>query len=417
MRHVPVGPAVLVLLGMALAPIPAQTVTIPPDTVTTVVDGDSLPAFGAVGGIAIDGLGYIYAANFRNEVWRYTPGGAVELFARGMYGASGNAIGRRGELYQSSFTGHFVSRVARDGTVETYADTGLNGPVGIAVGEDDELYVVNCSGNTVSRIATDRSVHRFADGPLFACPNGITRDDRGDLYVVNFGSTQVIRITPAGTATVFADIPGAGGNGHIAFGRDGFYVTKFRGHQVFRLERDRSSRAIAGTGTQGHRDGPAATALLSQPNGIAISPGGAELWVNELISGSGVSGGEAHAVLRRIRLVGLGDVLIAAPPGIDGMTAAYRAYRAARPGEGTAAAAISHAYQYLSGQRVPEALALFRLNADDHPADPTSQYQLGEAYRFTGQPALATAQYRRVLALDPGHALASQRLAALDDGT
>ena len=391
-----------------------QAATIPPDTVVTVVDGDSIPGFGAVGGVALDALGYVYHANFRNELWRYAPGGEATLVARGLYGASGNAVGRRGEVYQSSFHGHTISRIGRDGTVETYADTGLNGPVGIAVAEGGDLYVVNCSGNTISRIDPTRVVHHFASSPLFACPNGITRDDRGDLYVVNFGNSLVLRVTPDGRVTRFADIPGASGNGHITFGRDGFYVTKFRGHQVFRLERDGNSRVIAGTGTQGHRDGPATEALLSQPNGIAYAPTTNELWINELVSGNGVQGGPARAVLRRIRLIGLSDVLAAAPAGVPAMTAAYRAYRDARPGEGTAAAAIAHAYGYLSGQRVAEAIALFRLNAEDHPKDPTSQYQLGEAYRFTNQPALAAGQYRKALAIDPNHALAGQRLAALE---
>ncbi len=400
------------LLATTTLPVAAQ-VSVPPDTVATVVDGDSIPGFGAVGGIAVDRLGYVYSANFRNEVWRYTPGGTVRRYAGGFYGASGNAIGPAGELYQSSFHGGYISRVARDGSVTTYADSGLTGPVAIAMGELGVLYVVDCSANAVARVDTDHTVHRVADGPLFACPNGITRDDRGDFYVVNFGNTKVIRVTPAGEATVFADIPGTGGNGHIAFGRDGFYVTKYRGHQVFRLERDGSSRVVAGTGTQGHRDGPATEALLSQPNGIAISPSGDELWINELVSGNGVGGGAAHSVLRRIRLIGLTDVLAAAPPGVEGLTAAYRAYRKARPGEGTTADAIATAYRYLSGQRVPEALALFRLNADDHPADATSQYQLGEAYRFTGQPDQAAAQYRKTLAIDPGHALAKNRLAAV----
>lgn len=414
MRRVSRHALVPAVLGLLTAPMAAQGIAIPPDTIFTVVDGDSIPGFGAVGGIAVDGLGYVHAANFRNEVWRYTPGGRLTRLAAALYGASGNAIGPRGELYQSSFTGHFVSRIGRDGTVETYADTGLSGPVGIAVGDAGELYVVNCSGNSISRIGTDRTVHHFAGGPLFACPNGITRDDRGDLYVVNFGTTQVIRVTPDGNASVFADIPGAGGNGHITFGRDGFYVTKFRGHQVFRLDRDGRSRVIAGTGVQGQRDGPATEALLSQPNGIAISPTGDDLWINELISGNGVQGGAAHAVLRRIRLIGLADVLAGASPDVAGLTTAYRGYRDARPGEGTTPVAIATAYRYLSGGRLAEAMALFRLNAEDFPGDATSQFQLGEGYRFTRQPAEAAIQYRKALAIDPDHALAAQRLAALE---
>jgi len=222
----------------------------------------------------------------------------------------------------------------------------------------------------------------------------------------------VIRVTPDGSASVFTDIPGAGGNGHIAFARGGFYVTKFRGHQVFRVERDGSVTVVAGTGTQGQSDGAATAALMSQPNGIAASPSGQELWVNELISGNGVAGGPAHSVLRRIRLISLGDVLTAAD-GAEAVEAAYRAYRAARPGEATASAAIAAGYQFLQTRRPAEALAVFQLNARDFPDHAVSQFQLGEAYRYTGQPARAAEQYRKTLDLDPDHALARNRLAAV----
>jgi len=411
----PVKPALLIVAS-ALACFPSAVraqFDLPPDTVSTVFDSDTIPGMGAVGGVTVDRLGYVYVADFRNRVWRYAPGGSVEPFADGLYGSSGNAIGPRGELYQSSFHGSFITRVARDGTAELYIDRGLNGPVGIAVGDAGELFVVNCSGNFVSIVRPDRTVDTLASGALFACPNGITRDDRGDLYVVNFSNTRVIRVTPGGAAEAFADIPGSGGNAHIAFGRNGFYVTKLRGNQVFRLERDGTSRVVAGTGAQGRLDGVATTAQLSQPNGIALSPSGQELWVNELISGNGVGGGAARSALRRIRLVSLSDVLGAAPPDDGSVEAAYAAYAKARPAEATPALAIGVGYQFLQTGRIQDALAVFRLNAAANPDDPVSQYQLGEAYRFTGQPKAAAAQYQKALTLDPNYTVARERLAAV----
>ncbi len=405
----------LLLLMLMVGPVSAQQ-TIPPDTITTVFDSDTIPGMGAVGGVTVDRLQYVYVADFRNRVWRYSPGGKVELFADGLYGASGNAIGPQGELYQSSFHGNYISRIARDGASEVYVDVGLNGPVGIAVGDAGELYVVNCNGNGVAVVRPNREVRPLVSGPLFACPNGITRDDRGNLFVVNFSNTQVIRVTTEGQATPFADIPGAGGNGHITFARGGFYVTKFRGNQVFRVERDGSYYVVAGTGEQGQSDGPATAAMLSQPNGIAASPSGQELWVNELIAGNGVGGGPARSVLRRIRLVSLADVVIATHPGDGSAARAYRAYRAARPKEETAASAIAVGYQFLQTRRIQDALAIFRLNATDHPDDPTSQYQLGEAFRFTGQADQAAAQYEKTLRLDPQHPLAGERLKAVKGG-
>ena len=403
------GAVALALWGV---PLPGQQL-VPPDTLITVFDSDTIPGMGAVGGVTVDRLGYVYVADFRNRVWRYAPGGSVELFADGLYGSSGNAVGPRGELYQSSFHGNFISRIDRGGTPEVWADSGLQGPVGIAVGEGGALYVANCSGNFVSVVAPDRKVRTLATGALFACPNGITIDDRGDLFVVNFSNTQVIRIRPDGAAAVFADVPGAGGNAHIAFGHGGFYVTKLRAHQVYRVERDGTSEVLAGTGTQGHTDGAARVAQMSQPNGIALSPSGQELWVNELISGNGVGGGVAHSALRRIRLVTFSDVLGATAPGEETVTAAYRAYRTARPREATAGGAVTVAYQFMQGGRFPDALVILKLNAADFPQDPASQYHLGEAYRYARQLQLAAQQYEKALGLDPEYTVAGERLAAV----
>ncbi len=391
----------------------ALQTALPPDTLSTVFDGDTIPGMGAVGGVTVDALGFVYVADFRNTVWRYTPEGRVEKFAEGFYGASGNAIGPQGELYQSSFTGGFISRVSRDGVREMWVDQGLTGPVGIAVGNDGELYVCDCTANTIVRVGPDRAVSVFVEGSLFACPNGITRDDQGNFYVVNFGNTGVVRITSDGVATSFTNVPGAGGNGHIAFARGGFYVTKFRGHQVYRVEVDGSYRVVAGTGTQGESDGPALTSAMSQPNGIAAAPAGDVLYVNDLVSGNGVRGGAARSTLRQIRLITLTDVLVATEPGSDAVTGAYRMYRQERPGEDTAAEAVALGYQFLSGGRVGDALVVFALNAEDHPTDANSVYQLGEAYRYTGQPERAIEQYRRVLQFAPDHALAAVRLEAL----
>jgi sugar lactone lactonase YvrE len=392
-------------------PVAGQAV--PPDSVSTVFVTDTIDDFGAVGGVAVDGLGYVYIADFRNAVWRVTPDGTLSKFADGLYGASGNTIGPRGYLYQSSFNGNYVSRISRTGEVETWADEGLSGPVGIAAAPDGTLFVVNCTGGTVARVGPDRSVSEFARHDAMACPNGITFDDRGDLYVVSFNDTRVLKITPDGAVSAFADVPGAGGNGHITFTRGAFYVTKLRGNQVFRVQRDGTVSVLAGTGEAGTRDGAALEAALTRPNGIAASPSGGELWVNDLTEGQGLGQGVSVVSLRRIRLVSLQDVLVALPEdvGPEGLRAAHRAYHAVRAGEDSSAGAIALAYQWLSGGRVADAVTLFELNAEHFPGDANAVFHLGEAFRYTGRRELAADQYRRVLELDPDHANARSRLA------
>ena len=409
----------VILAGAAVTtPTAATSQDLPPDIVTTAYLTDTIADYGAVGGVTVDALGYVYVADFRNAVWRYGADGVLTKFADGLYGASGNAIGPRGYLYQSSFNGNYISRISRTGDVETWVDDGLNGPVGIATDPDGTLYVVNCSGNSVSRVSPDREVTEFARHELMACPNGITFDDRGDLYVVSFNNTQVLRITPDGTVHEFADVVGAGGNGHITFARGAFYVTKLRGNQIFRVQRDGTVTTLAGTGAPGGDDGPALTATFTRPNGIAASPSGNELWINDHVTGQGLGVGVSVVALRRIQLVSLGDVMAELPAGADAarIEALYDAYHDARAGENSSAGAITLAYSWLSSGRVAEALTLFALNADRYAEDPNSLFHFGESFRYTGQLEQAATQYRRVLEIDPDHSSASTRLAEVTGG-
>lgn len=410
----------LLVIAVLVAALPKAVdgQALPPDTVTTVFVSDTIADFGAVGGVVVDALGFVYVADFRNAVWRITPEGRVAKFADGLYGASGNAIGPRGFLYQSSFNGNYVARIDRTGEVEVYATEGLNGPVGIAAAPTGDLYVVNCNSGSISRIAPDRTVSEFAKDERMACPNGITFDDRGDLYVVNFNNTKVLRVKPDGSVSELADVVGAGGNGHITFARGAFYVTKFRGNQVFRVQRDGTYTVLAGTGAAGTTDGSALDATFTRPNGIGVGPGGLHLWVNDLTEGQGLGQGISKVSMRRIRIVSLADVLAALGPqaDVDAVTDAYAGYHAARAGEDSSAGAIALGYQWLTAGRIAEGLALFALNADQFPDDANALFHYGESFRYTGQPGPAAEQYRRVLALDPEHPQAAARLAEVAGG-
>jgi sugar lactone lactonase YvrE len=410
----------LVVTATLVAGGPERTTAqeLPPDSVATTFVTDTIDDFGAVGGVVVDGLGYVYIADFRNAVWRLTPDGTLTKFADGLYGASGNAIGPRGDLYQSSFNGNFVSRISRTGEVERWADEGLSGPVGIAAAPDGTLFVVNCSAGSVARVAPDRSVSEFARHDAMACPNGITFDDRGDLYVVSFNDTRILKVTPDGSVTVFTDVPGAGGNGHITFARGAFFVTKLRGNQVYRVQRDGTVAVLAGTGAAGTVDGPALEAAFTRPNGIGASPSGDVLWVNDLTEGQGLGQGVSVVSLRRIRVMSLGDVLRALPTdvGEEALGKAHAAYHRSRPGEDSSAGAIALAYQWLSSGRVVQGVALFELNAELFSSDANAQFHFGEAYRYTGRPERAAAQYRRVLEIDPTHPNARARLAEVSSG-
>ena len=165
-------------------------------------------------------------------------------------------------------------------------------------------------------------------------------------------------------------------------------------------------------------DGEALEATFTRPNGIGASPNGKELWINDLTVGPGGGRGRNVVSLRRVWLVTLSDVLgqLDADAGVEAVSAAYDAYRTSRAGESDSADAIALGYQWLTAGRIAQAIRLFQMNAESWPSDANAQFHFGEAFRYTGRPDRAAAQYRQVLELQPEHSAAAARLAEVTGG-
>lgn len=409
----------IALACLALAAIPAVTraQTPPPlgDRVRTVAD--SLP--GAVGGVAVDGIGHIYVADFGEKVFKVTPAGEVSVFARGLYGASGNTIDAEGRLLQSNFSGHTVSRIDRRGNVETFA-RGLQGPVGITTDpQTGDAYVCNCQGNSISRIRPDGRVLSFATSELFNCPNGIKFGPDGNLYVVNFSDGRMLQVTPRGRVSEFAMIPG-GGNGHVTVMRGALYATSFRGHAIYRVDMDGGVTRFAGSGVPGEVDGPADSARFTFPNGIATGPTGDRIYVNDFINRfppTLEAPPQPRSSVRQVTIASFSSRLSAAlrAGGIDGMTAAYRAWKS-DPATANAFTEIevnAMGYALMNGGQLDAALRLLELNAESHPQSANAWDSLAEAHMKRGNTAKAIEYYEKSLELNPANTNAEAMLKTL----
>jgi DNA-binding beta-propeller fold protein YncE len=249
-------------------------------SLTNVIEGH------AVGGVTTDLLGNVYVADFGEFVWKITPEGERQIFASGLYGASGNAIDNEGNLLQSNFYGNSIIKIDRKGQAKPFVTSGLSGPVGIAVDKKTgDVYVANCRDNSIAKVAADGTVSPFAKSELFKCPNGISFDRDGNLYVVNFRDNKMLKIDPKGVVTLFATISEKG-LGHLCFKEDRFYVTAFESHEIYEVMLDGTIKRILGNGTRGVVDGADAKARLSFPNGIAYSQWGHRLYINEYVNDS-----------------------------------------------------------------------------------------------------------------------------------
>jgi sugar lactone lactonase YvrE len=415
LRSIPLAALLLLASTFSLPSFAQSPSAAESHTVYTVAD----TLVGAVGGVAVDRIGTIYVADFRESVWKVLPDGRTSLFATGLYGASGNTIDTQGNLFQANFSGHYISKIDRHGHQEIYAAEGLSGPVGIDFGPDGSLYVSNCQGNTISRVAPDREVTPFAESPLLNCPNGLTVGPDSNLYVVNFRDEKMLKITPDGLVTPFATLPG-GGNGHVAEARGALYATSFQGQRIYRVDLDGTVTLVAGTGQRGEQDGAGSEATFSWPNGIAAAPTGDRLYVNDFLNRFPPTVVEPPVPLssvRMLKLPALSDLMARAlqAGGIAAMEETYRAFKN-EPANASLYTEIDvnrFGYALMQQDQLPAAIAVFKLNAESYPNSFNVYDSLAEAYMNDGQTDRAVQFYEKSLEINPANTNAKEMLQKL----
>ena len=133
----------------------------------------------------------------------------------------------------------------------------------------------------VTTIAGDGSPLALSD------PFGVAVAADGTIYVADAGErNRIQKISPDGNVTTlaggsegFADGAGAAASFNtpsaLALGRDGnLYVADTGNNRIRKITPDGRVSTVAGDGTAGYVDGPAAQAQFNAPIGLAISPGG-----------------------------------------------------------------------------------------------------------------------------------------------
>ena len=232
-------------------------------------------------GLTFDSVGNLYIAGGGNSIRKMAPDGSVTTVAgNGGYssGDGGSAVSAQfnfpqhlatdnaGNLYVSDFADARVRKVSASGIVTTVAGTGTRGysgdggpatnaqvsPAGLAVDGGGSLYIADnyrvrkvSPDGTISTIAGNGNFGYSGDGgPAIDAQLsslGLTIDTNGNLYISDVANNRIRKVSPAGIITTVA------GNGSFGSSGDG---------------------------------GPASSAPLNNPSGLAIDAAG-NLYIGE----------------------------------------------------------------------------------------------------------------------------------------
>ena len=237
-------------------------------------------------------------------------------------GPTAVAVASTGEIYVASYTSHRI-RVIDPGTgiVNTFTGNGTTGvaangtaisgaavrnPMGVALDPAGDL-VIAAPVNALVRSTAGGVIRTIAGGPapatrtfngdgpgldtILSVPRGMSVAADGDIVFAEAGSQRIRRVQPDGRVVTLA------GNGGTTFNGDGLpgiatgiyspydvdhgpngtiYFTEVSGNRVRRIESDGTVSLLAGDGIAGFSGdgGPALSARLSGPRGIAVADDG-----------------------------------------------------------------------------------------------------------------------------------------------
>jgi NHL repeat len=240
----------------------------------------------------------------------------------GVSAAGGTAyVSNTGVSVVSALTGGLTSTIA--GSLEGFGEHGDGGPAtsatvyhpgGTAVDSRGDVFIADAGDNVVREITRSGVIRRIAGtgsarGPSLApratsasldYPEGVATDSRGDVFIADTDNNRVVEVTPAGSIRPVAGTGKAGysGDGHPAThaslnmptgvavdARGNVYIADASSNVIRRVDArtgiittvagnfaaDQASDGLGGFSGDG---GPATSARLNDPQGVAVDGAG-----------------------------------------------------------------------------------------------------------------------------------------------
>ena len=297
--------------------------------------GDAGPATSAQlnspAGLAVDSAGNLYIADSGNYRIRKVSAGVISTVAgNGTPGFSGDngsatsaqldpgsgvAVDSAGSLYVAEYHNQRVRKVS-GGVITTLAGNGTPGfsgdngpatsaqllyPAGVAADSAGVLYIADCLNQRIRKVSNGVITTVVGDGTSWFggdngpaakaelwYPNGLAVDSAGNLYIADTYNHRIRKVSNGVIATVAGGGPSIGDNGPAASAQllypygvavdsaGNLYITDY-GHNRIRKVSGGVIATVAGNGTSSFSgdNGPATSAELNSPQGVAVDPAGA----------------------------------------------------------------------------------------------------------------------------------------------
>ena len=308
--------------------INGQTTTLAGSTTAGYMDGTGTAAqFNHPEGIAVDASGNVYVSDaYNNRIRKITPLGVVTTFAgSGATGSTngtgtaasfntpnGMAIDGAGNIYVADYHNNLIRKITAAGVVSTLAGNGtagfingaaasaeFNSPTSCAADVLGNVYVADNQNNVIRMITPAGMVSTLAGSgsigsangtgtaATFHYPFGITLGPSGNIYVADWYNHEIRKITQTGVVTTLAGSTTAGfvdGTGSsasfnypisiISDANENLYVADEHNQAVRMITPAGIVKTLAGTGSSGSANGVGNAATFYYPFGIATDATG-----------------------------------------------------------------------------------------------------------------------------------------------